>query len=264
MHIHAAPDQPQHRTSGWITLEPILDNTNSDLVSTTHAREEIAKELLHGSHSVLHEFHIAEVRTVNGSRPLQSCISTLPTELLVHIFCLYLVDAVWSGTPGNQLWAVVLLVCRDWRDIIKHNPSLWATIPLNDTPLAVVKAALANSKARALSICGKLEGCDAGEKLKLVLQASVRIRALNLDLESIHLLRILEETVGDGMPQLTELVLHAPKTVNDPPPFHMNIKHFASQRLMKLDVHDLSFQSFYPLLCDSITDLTLTQCIELS
>ncbi|KZT19162.1 hypothetical protein NEOLEDRAFT_1173185 [Neolentinus lepideus HHB14362 ss-1] len=248
---------PQEQASKRRVAQRTFDNRNTPTVQTLHYTDiPVATHDTSEVSTILRKARRSKAHASDIKEPRHTRIDDLPCELLVEVMWMYLLDAWLSGVSGTRLWATISLVCKGWRALVQNTPKLWSNIPVDTTSLTLLEAALTCSEATPLCLCGPLTGPNMEKKLELISRASSRIETLEIMTNAIDQLEKLEWDAAIGMPALKELFIKIPwcGAGMDSP----SLSRFRSQQLTRLHLQEFTFQSFAPLLHDSITDLSLT------
>ncbi|KAI0262747.1 hypothetical protein BC834DRAFT_373704 [Gloeopeniophorella convolvens] len=136
---------------------------------------------LHGSSASRNSGHLS---TAESDRSVFSPISTLPSDALVFLFhsCkdnfissvrhTLSEDDPYMQTEGPTLapisartlpsWIACSHVCRRWRDIILHTPSLWADIVLDTGPIWTTQSLIRSGLVHEIRFFGQLSSAFDG------------------------------------------------------------------------------------------------------
>ncbi len=116
------------------------------------------------------------------SQTTRSAISTLPNELLLHIF--RHVSVITPRFPWNKSPLLLSLVCILWRNLILATSSLWSDIDLHHLSMAKRRLALARDQPLDIIWFRSDDNSTSLEQYELVPSFATRIVTLRMVLPS--------------------------------------------------------------------------------
>ncbi|TBU47508.1 hypothetical protein BD309DRAFT_951671, partial [Dichomitus squalens] len=212
--------------------------------------------------------HTDAILDLKGRLNAMAPISKLPPEILSEIFAV--VAKVYQTTRNpprfrprrTYKWIIVTHVCRSWRHVALETPRLWSRIVLSDPE--ATQEVLARSKKAPLWVTGHVTCRDEPRRklLDAVMKESSRMKELDLTgpvpiFQSVaalskrgaELLEILSLS-GSGR-CVPDITIH--------PLYHTLPVFFGGHtpNLRHLHVHMISVKWDNPVLCATLTNLTL-------
>lgn len=178
---------------------------------------ELALRSLKNSMKSLTDGTIQRLKAKLREHNLLAPANGLPNELLVRIFALY-PAVIHHNVPLGKL----MLVCSDWKTLVRHTPSLWAQAH-SDDPRRILLGLLARSGHFPLRVCSTDRDTGSWSRrqyLNSIVPEVYRWRYLAVWTASSNLLDLLETLAA---PALETMRIYC----------HCNLRHKVSNLFSK-------------------------------
>ncbi|KZT23356.1 hypothetical protein NEOLEDRAFT_558542 [Neolentinus lepideus HHB14362 ss-1] len=162
---------------------------------------------------------------------------------------------------ASDRWWSITQTCRRWRDVLCDSAALWTNVTIKG--IDYLQEMLVRSKKLPLTIHGSLCSDDDQtncKKLRLIMSHSSRIRSLCITVSPGALKDLTEVPHISEMNKLEALdITQIPiETLEDGMPNTDILSRFQSPVLRSLRLTHFQFDDVQPLLCSTLTTLTLT------